>query len=131
MELQQKNKEFLINYFTVLASDVPKTRELLEKYMTDEALISHIEFFEAAFPGYHVYVDEMTAEGSRVIVRARITGTHLGKLGDIPPSGKNVDFPFVICYEIENNMIVGHWMIADQLTLMEQIGVVPAGEAAH
>lgn len=131
MEQQQKNKEFLINYFTDFASDVAKTRQFLEKYMTDEALISHIEFFDAAFPGYQVHVDEMTAEGSRVIVRARITGTHMGALGDIPPSGKKVDFPFVICYEIENNKIISHWMIADQLTLMEQIGVVPANEAAH
>ncbi|MFN8252461.1 MAG: ester cyclase [Ferruginibacter sp.] len=131
MEQAQKNKVFLINYFTDFATDVPKTRQFLEKYMTDEALISHIEFFEAAFPRYKVHVDEMTAEGSRVNVRARITGTHLGALGSIPPSGKKVDFPFVICYEIENNMIISHWMIADQLALMEQIGVVPASEAAH
>jgi predicted ester cyclase len=131
MEQQQKNKEFIINYFNALATGVPKTRALLEKYMTDEALIGHIEFFEAAFPGYEVYIDEMTAEGNRVIVQARTKGTHLGDLGGIPPTHKTVDFPFVIKYEIEDNMIVHHWMLADQMELMQQLGVVPSAEAVH
>jgi len=131
MDQQQKNKEFIINYFNDLATGAPKSRTLLEKYMTDEALIGHIEFFEAAFPRYEVYIDEMTAESNRVIVQARLKGTHLGDLGGIPPTHKNVDFPFVIKYEIEDNMIVHHWMLADQMELMQQLGVVPEAQAAH
>ena len=131
MEQAQKNKEFIINYFNEIAGGVPKTRALMEKFIKDEDLINHKEFFEKAFPCYKLSIDEITAEGNRVIVRARVVSTHLGYLGEIPPTGKDVDFPVVVCYEIENNMIVNHWMIADQLTLMQQIGVVPAGEAAH
>jgi predicted ester cyclase len=130
MEQQQKNKEFIINYFNAL-SGVSKTRELMEKYITDEALIGHGEFFEAAFPLYEVYIDEMMAEGNRVIVQARVKGTHLGDLGGIPPTHKTVDFPAVIKYEIEDNMIVHHWMLSDQMELMQQLGVVPAAEAVH
>lgn len=131
MNQQQKNKEFIINYFNDLATGVPKTRAMLEKYMTDEALIAHIEFFEAAFPNYEVFIDEMTAEDNRVIVQARLKGVHLGELSGIPPTLKTVDFSFVIKYEIENNMIVHHWMIADQMALMQQLGVVPSAEAVH
>ena len=131
MEQQQKNKEFIINYFNALHTGVPKTRSLLEKFMTDEALIGHIEFFEAAFPLYEVYIDEMTAEGNRVIVQARMKGTHLGNLGGIPATHKTVDFPFVIRYEIEDDKIVSHWMLADQMGLMEQLGVVTSAEAVH
>lgn len=131
MEQQQKNKEFIINYFNAIASGVPKTRDILEKYMTDEALIGHIEVFEAAFPLYEVYIEEMTAEGNRVIVQARMEGMHLGNLGGIPATYKKVDFPFVIRYEIENNMIISHWMLADQMALMQQLGVAPSAEAAH
>jgi predicted ester cyclase len=131
MEQQQKNKEFIINYLNAVATGVPKTRAILEKYITDEALISHIEFFEAAFPLYEIYIDEMTAEGNRVILQARLKGTHLGDFAGIPPTHKTVDFPFVVRYEIEDNKIVSHWMLADQMALMEQLGVVPAAEAAH
>ena len=129
--MEQQNKEFIINYLNTLATGVPKTRELLEQFMTDEALIAHIEFFEAAFPGYEVLIDEMTAEGNRVVVQARLKGTHLGDLSGIPPTFKTVDFPFVIRYEIENNKIISHWMLADQMSLMEQLGVVPTTAAAH
>ena len=131
MEQQNKNKEFIINYFNAMESGVSKTRQFLELYMTDEALIEHIEFFEAAFPGYNIYIDEMTAEGNRVIVQARLKGTHMGDLSGIPPTYKTVDFPFVIRYEIENNKIISHWMLADQMALMEQLGVIPAAAAAQ
>jgi predicted ester cyclase len=130
MDQQQKNKEFIINYINAL-SGVSKTRELMEKYITDEALIGHIEFFEAAFPMYEGYIDEIMADGNRVILQARMKGTHLGNLGAIPPTFKTVDFPFVVRYEIEDNKIVSHWMLADQMALMEQLGVVPAAEAVH
>jgi hypothetical protein len=130
MEQQQKNKEFIINYLTAI-SGIPKSRALLEKYITDEDLIAHIEAFEAAFPGYEVYMDEMTSEGKRVVVQARLKGTHQGDFGGLPPTHKTVDFPFAIRYEIEDNKIVSHWMLADRMGLMEQLGVIPAAEAVH
>jgi hypothetical protein len=130
MEQQNKNKEFIIEYFNAF-SGVPKTRELMEKYISDQALIGHIEFFEIAFPGYEIYADEMTAEGNRVIVKSHLQGTHSGYMGEMPPTYKEVNFPFVIGYEIENNMIVSHWMLADQMALMGQLGILPAAQAAH
>ena len=129
MDQQRKNKEFIINYLTAVGG-VEKTRELLEKYITDEALISHIEVFEAAFPKYDLFIDEMTAEGKRIIIKARVNGTHLGDLGGISPTYKTVDFPVIVAYEIENEKIVSHWMLADQMKLMEQLGVIPEA-AAH
>ena len=45
---------------------------------------------------------------------------------DIKPTYKNVEFPFVVGYEIENNMIISHWLIADQMVLMEQLGAETA-----
>jgi predicted ester cyclase len=127
MEQQKQNKEFIIRYFNAL-SGVSKTRELLEKYITDEELMGHIAFFEAAFPGYEVFADEMTAEGNRVVVRARAKGCHEGEFNGMLPTHRNIDIPFVVSYEIENGKIVHHWLIADQVALMEQLGVmnVPA-----
>ena len=130
MDQQRKNKEFIINYLTAV-SGVEKSRTLLEKYITDEALISHIKVFEAAFPKYDLFIDEMTAEGKRIIIKARVNGTHLGDLGGIAPTYKAVDFPVIVAYEIENNKIISHWMLADQMKLMEQLGVIPAAAAAH
>ena len=123
MDNLQKNKELVIEYFNAI-SGVKKTRELLEKYISDKHLIEHIEFFDSVFPAYELYADEMLAEGNRVVVRARAKGRHEGELNGIPPTYKNVDFPFSIGYEIGNNKIISHWLIADQMVLMEQLGVM-------
>ena len=123
MDTLQKNKELVIEYFNAI-SGVKKTRELLEKYLSDKQLIEHIEFFDSVFPAYELYADEMLAEGNRVVVKARAKGRHEGELNGIPPTYKNVEFPFSIGYEIENNKIISHWLIADQMMLMEQLGVM-------
>ena len=125
MDTLQKNKALIIEYFNAV-SGVKKTRELLEKYVSDNHLIEHIEFFDSVFPGYEIFADEMLAEGNRVVVRARLKGRHEGELNGIPPTYKNVEFPFSVGYEIENNKIVSYWLIADQMMLMEQLGVMNA-----
>ena len=98
------------------------------KYLSDVHLIEHIEFFDSVFPGYELFADEMLAEGNRVVVRARVKGRHEGELNGIPPTYKQVEFPFAIGYEIENNKIISHWLIADQMMLMEQLGVMNSVE---
>jgi len=123
MDNLQKNKELIIEYFNAV-SGVKKTRALLEKYVSDNHLIEHIEFFDTVFPAYEIFADEITAEGNRVVVKARIKGRHEGELNGIPPTYKNVEFPFSISYELENNKIISHWLIADQMVLMEQLGVM-------
>ena len=92
--------------------------------MTDEELLGHIAFFDAAFPKYEMFADEITAEGNRVVVRARMKGCHEGEFNGILPTHRKVELPFVISYDIENGKIVHHWLIADQIVLMEQLGVM-------
>lgn len=123
MEQLKQNKEFIIRYINAL-SGVTKTRELMEQYMTDEELLGHIAFFDAAFPKYEMFADEITAEGNRVVVRARMKGCHEGEFNGILPTHRKVELPFVISYDIENGKIVHHWLIADQIVLMEQLGVM-------
>lgn len=130
MDIAQKNKQFIISYYNEMAAAGDK-KDLIEKYITDESLIGHIEFFEKAFPGYLVFAEEMTAEDNRVVVQARMKGIHTGYLGEIPPTGKEVDIPFVIRYEIENEKIVNHWMVSDQMILMQQIGIVAEATTSH
>jgi len=125
MEQQKQNKEFIIHYLNSI-SGVSKTKELMEQYIMDEELIGHIAFFDAAFPRYEMFADEMTAEGNRVVVRARMKGCHEGELNGILPTHRKVEFPFVVSYDIENGKIVHHWLIADSMALMEQLGVIKA-----
>lgn len=121
----KQNKEFIIRYFNAM-SGVVKTEELSRKYMIDEGLIAHINFFEGAFPKYELFIDELIGEEDKVLVRARLNGCHAGEFNGIPPTHRIVDLPFVIRYTIKDNKIVDHWLIADQVILMEQLGVIDA-----
>lgn len=123
MDNLKKNREFIIKYFNAI-SGVEKPRELLEEYTNDEKLIEHIDFFEGAFPEYELFIEEMVTEGQKVIVQGRATGIHKREFSGIPPTGRKMDLPFVIRYTIENGKISDHWLIADQMILMEQLGVI-------
>jgi predicted ester cyclase len=122
MDTLKKNKQFVLEYFNAI-SGVEKTDELIDRFMDDDELKHHIQFCDTIFPNYELLADEMTAEGNRVIVLARVKGKHEGELNGIPPTHKMVDFPFAIGYIIDKGIIVDHWMIADQASLMEQLGV--------
>lgn len=129
MNQAQENKAFVLEYLDAL-SGKDKTRDSLAHYVTDEGLIEHIIFFDGAFPKYEITADELTAEGNRVVLRSHLIGTHTGVFGDIEPSYRSVNFPFVVTYTIENRKIVSHWLVADQMVLMEQLGIEQA-VAAH
>ena len=122
MSLQKENKEFIIRYLNAL-SGKPKTLADSDKWMSDQHLKEHIHFFESIFPSYEVFADEMTAEGDRVIVRARMKGVHQGTFHGIPPTFREVEMPFAISYTIKDNMIVDHWLIADSMELLQQLGI--------
>lgn len=53
-------------------------------------------------------------------------GTHQGELMGIPPTGKQVSVSMIIVYRITDSKIAEHWVVADQLGLMRQLGAVPA-----
>ena len=122
MEQQKKNKEFIIRYFNTF-SGVAKPLELVREFTTDEELLKHVAFFETVFPKYEIFADEMTAEDNRVVVRARVKGRHEGDFNGIPPTYRPIELSAVVSYEIENGKIVHHWIIADEMALMEQLGI--------
>lgn len=122
MDTLQKNKAFVLDYFNAISGKV-KTAEVIDQYMEDDELKEHIIFFDSIFPEYELYADEVTAEGNRVIVLARLKGRHEGAMNGIPPTYKDVDFKFAIGYIIEKGLIVDHWMIADQATMLEQLSI--------
>ncbi len=122
MNQAMKNKELILHYYNTLSGAI-KTPEMLRQFTDDPILIDTITFFDGAFPKYEMTAEEMTSEGNRVVVRARMKGRHEGEWQGIMPTHRRVEFPLVVSYEIINNKIVTHWLVADQTILMEQLGV--------
>ena len=120
----EANKAFIREYLEAIRND--KSPATLDRYMTDEVLKHHILMNEAAIPGYWIEADEILAEGDRVSLRGTVHGVHNGQLMHIAPTGKQVKFPLFITYRVANGKIAEHWMVADMLTLLQQVGAVPA-----
>lgn len=117
----QKN---VVNEYIAAISGKPKTEDVLDKYITDPELKEHIRFFEDAFPEYELFADELIEEGNKVVIRGTVRGVHNGELMGIPATGKEISISLMLIYEMENDKIKNHWMVADNFALMQQLGVV-------
>jgi len=78
------------------------------------------------FPDLHVTVEDMIAEGDKVVVRMTMRGTQQGALGGIPPTGKQVVVSTIDIVRIEGGKIAEEWGIDDRLSMLQQLGLVPA-----
>jgi len=122
MSQLKKNKEFIMKYINAISGNL-KAREMLEKYNSDPGLVDNILFMDSVFPKYEILVDEILAEGDRVMVRARLKGVHTGDFLGIPATHKEVEAPYVVGYEVHNNKITHSWLISDLLKIIEQLEV--------
>ena len=125
----QENKELVREYFAAL-SGKEKPASIVDRYVDEEALKHHIDFFEAAFPRYVLIAEDMIAADDKVVVRTTFHARQDGEFMGLPPSGKEVTMPFIIIYRFANGKIVEHWMVADQMGLMQQLGALPVTAAA-
>ena len=83
-----------------------------------------------AFPDLRVTGDDVIAEGDKVVTRWTMRGTHQGELTGIPATGKQVTQSGVSIFRLANARIVEVWVLADNMSLMQQLGVIPAPDAA-
>jgi predicted ester cyclase len=122
----EENKAFVRRYFEAL-SGKDKPESVVVQYVGDEdaELKQHIVDAEQGFPHYELIAEDLIAEGNKVFVQARMRATHTGNFMGIPATGRPVDIPVALVYQIANGKIVAHWMLSDNMGLMQQIGVIP------
>jgi len=87
--------------------------------------------FFRAFPDTHNHVEDMIAEGDRVVVRGHLTATHQGEFMGIPPTGKQVQMQYIDIWVVENGKITNNWVQMDFLGMLQQLGVVPTVGQGH
>jgi steroid delta-isomerase-like uncharacterized protein len=80
----------------------------------------------SAFPDLKRPVEDLVAEGDKVVARWTSTGTHDGEFMGIPPTGKRVTTSGITIFRLEGGKIVEEWSESDMLGMMQQVGAVPA-----
>jgi steroid delta-isomerase-like uncharacterized protein len=79
-----------------------------------------------AYPDLHITVEDLVAEGDKVVVRDSVTGTHRGEYMGIPPTGKSVTYNEIFIARFVNGRIAETWGVVDVLSQMRQLGAIPA-----
>ena len=83
-----------------------------------------------AFPDLRFEAEDLIAEGEKVVGRARMTGTHEGEFMGIPATGRSIDVQVIDIVEFRDGLSIAHWGVSDALTMMQQLGAIPAPAAA-
>jgi predicted ester cyclase len=88
-----------------------------------EGLKQAFELFQRATPGTHEILEQV-AEGDKVVTRLRAVGTHDADLPGVPRTGNALDVTATVIHRIEDGKIAEKWSDRDELSLLQQLGVV-------
>jgi steroid delta-isomerase-like uncharacterized protein len=77
-----------------------------------------------AFPDLHVEVEDVIAEGDKVVGRNTVTGTHQGDYLGIQPTGKSIKYDEIFIFRFVNGRVAETWGVADVLSQLRQLGAI-------
>jgi predicted ester cyclase len=105
--------DFVLHNVALTLQGLEPVKQFLSMYLT-------------AFPDAQFTIEDLIAEGDKVVVRETFRGTHQGDLMGIPPTGKQVTVSAIVIVRIVNGKAVEGWQNGDTLGTLQQLGVVPA-----
>jgi steroid delta-isomerase-like uncharacterized protein len=115
----------------LLADDFVEHEETPGLAPNKQGVIAFFRMQRAAFPDMHMQVEDVVADGQKVVARVRYTGTHQGEFQGMPATGKAVDAQLIDIFGFgDDGLVHDHWGVMDALAMMQQIGAVPAGPPA-
>ena len=126
-------------YERINAGDIDGFGELLaENFVEHEDLPGlpatkegTLEFFRgllAAFPDTRMDVEDLILSGDKGVARVMFTGTHEGEFMGLAPTGTRVEMAVIDIMRFDSSgLACEHWGVADMLSMLQQLGVVPAG----
>lgn len=117
--------------------------DVMDEYFTDNFVAYHASGFALdkrqykqsitnlstnKFPDMHITIEDVIAEGDRVMVRETVSGTQKEKYGNIAPTGKAITIPRLTIYRFQSEKVAELWYLSDMLAFYQQLGVLPQAE---
>jgi steroid delta-isomerase-like uncharacterized protein len=110
----------------LLADDFVEHEETPGLAPTKDGVKAFFRMQLAAFPDMRMAVEDVVANGAKVVARVRYTGTNSGEFMAMPATGKGVDVQLIDMFRFgDDGLLCEHWGVSDALSLMQQLGVVP------
>jgi steroid delta-isomerase-like uncharacterized protein len=93
--------------------------------LTREESEQLVRAVDAAFPDGRMTIEDMIAEGDKVVTRYTSRGTHKGDFMGIPATGKKVVVTGIVISRIAEGKIAEDWEEFDGMGFMQQLGAIP------
>lgn len=129
----QSNKEVIRKLYEQCLNrkDLSLLRELVAENYINPQGVKGVSGFERpvselikAFPDIQWKLDELISDGDKVVVSWRWEGTHKGRFGNFPATGKKVSNDGMAIYEVKLGKITGSKLHTDRLGFLQDIGVL-------
>ena len=137
----KENKELIrqvIKERNEFAGDAAKVHSWCKKYcapgyiyhnliggdMNREQLVQYFVSLMSTMPDHNKSIDDMVAEGDKVVIRYTVQATHNGPFAGIPATGKRVTLKGSDIFKIEGKKIVEWWEYPDILGALLQVGAI-------
>jgi steroid delta-isomerase-like uncharacterized protein len=113
----------------LLAEDFVEHEQTPGLAPTKEGVLEFFRMYRAAFPDLRFDPQDVIASDDKVVVRVRATGTNSENFMGMPATGKSMDIQLVDIVRFDDGGLGReHWGVADVMTMMQQLGVVPMPE---
>jgi steroid delta-isomerase-like uncharacterized protein len=90
-----------------------------------EVAKAFLSMMRGAFPDYRFDIEDLVAEGDKVVARVAVSGTHRGEMMGLAPTGRQVRTSGLEVFRLEGGKLAEHWATFDSLGMLRQIGMVP------
>lgn len=137
-----ENKDLVTRYFketNATKGDITKVLANIDKYV-DPKFVEHLEtgdmnleqykqlatYLYKAYSDLNFTIEDVVAEGDKVVVRFTLRGTHKGELLGVAPTGKKVSQAGISIFRIAGGKIAEIWAVHDTLGVMIQLGAIPS-----
>jgi predicted ester cyclase len=120
-------REVYVDWSMALVDEVVSPRFTSHDWQDDGARgpLAFRDYYAAirsAVPDARYEVDDLIAEGDKVVVRWRLLGTHEGDFGGIAATGRAIALKGIAIYRVDSGMLMERWVVSDLHGLLEEIG---------
>ena len=84
-----------------------------------------IAMLRTAFPDLQCSIEHEIIQGDKIAAHWTMRGTHKGLFLGNAPTNKPILVQGLIYAHIENNQIIENWTMIDQMSVLQQLGLVP------
>ena len=94
-------------------------------------LKNQVTTLRTAFPDLRLNIEELLQDADTVSARLTAQGTHKGNFLNIPATGRNIKTTGILISHVKNGKLTDSYINWDAVTVLQQIGAIPApGQAS-